>query len=71
MKKYSSRFTVEDKMRESKASKEQIEKRRQLLEEYAMWCADNDKMHQEEKPERLELRRGECSSLGYSTVRFS
>lgn len=53
-------------MRESKASKEQIERRRQLLEDHALWCAALDKQYQEEKEVRMELRSGEwnCDIFG-------
>ena len=46
-------------MRESKASKEQIEKRRQLLEEHANWVDDIAVAFEEEKEMRMALRDGE------------
>ena len=56
MKKYNATFSLEDKMRESKASKEQIDKRRTQLEEYDSWRLKCDRRYSEEKPQRLKLR---------------
>jgi len=51
-------FQLEDKMRESKASKEQIEKRQELLADFEEWRAELDYFYEDEKETRLELRRG-------------
>ena len=47
-------------MRESKASKEQIERRRQLMEDYATWCSELALIYEEEREMRIELRDGKC-----------
>ena len=60
MKKYSQKFSVEDRMRESKASREQIERRRQLMSDYEEWAAELRGRFRQEKSERLELRNGGC-----------
>jgi translation initiation factor 3 subunit B len=56
MKKYNTMFGIEDKMRESKASKEQIEKRRSEMESFKQWQQICDKRYREEKMQRLKLR---------------
>ncbi|ELT99648.1 hypothetical protein CAPTEDRAFT_163351 [Capitella teleta] len=58
MKKYNARFAVEDKMRESKVSKEQIEARKLMNEEWNTWRAQCAAHYASEKEERLALRRG-------------
>ncbi|KAI0236576.1 Eukaryotic translation initiation factor 3 subunit B [Lamellibrachia satsuma] len=58
MKKFNARFAVEDKMRESKASKEQIEHRRNQLEEFKSWRSDLSDRFNAERDARLELRDG-------------
>jgi flagellar motor switch protein FliM len=58
MKKYNARFAVEDKMRESKVSKEQIEARRQMNAEWAEWREFLQERYASEKEDRLALRRG-------------
>ncbi len=45
-------------MRESKASKEQIELRRQQMEDYQKWVEQKQMDFEEEKEERLALRNG-------------
>lgn len=58
MKKYNAMFGLEDRMRESKASKEQIEKRRAQMEEHDGWVASCVRRHRGLKARRLELRGG-------------
>lgn len=58
MKKYHATFALEDKMRESKASKEQIERRQAAMDEYAAWRRSVLELHETEAPERWELRKG-------------
>merc|ERR1711868_85970 len=58
IKKYYPTFALEDKMRESKASKEQIDRRQEQLAEYNEWRSELDYYYEEDKEIRLELRRG-------------
>ena len=59
MKRYTTRFSLDDKMRESKASREQIERRRRLMDEYHEWADELKRRFRQDKPQRLELRDGE------------
>jgi len=58
IKKYYPKFQHEDKMRESKASKEQIERRRKLKSDFETWQIMFMKQFAEELERRLELRNG-------------
>jgi len=58
IKRYYQRFQLEDKMRESKASKEQIERRQEMMTSFKKWKAACDRLYAEEKPQRLALRNG-------------
>ena len=58
MKRYTSRFSLDDKMRESKASREEIERRRRLMDEYEGWAAELKKRFRQDKSLRLQLRNG-------------
>jgi len=58
MKKYHATFALEDKMRESKASKEQIERRQMMMDEYNSWRHQVEKLYETELTERHGLRRG-------------
>lgn len=58
MKKYNIQFSIEDKKRESKASKEQKERRRKLHTEHGMWQNEMEERRAEDKRRRLELRCG-------------
>jgi len=58
MKKYNARFSVEDKMRLSIASKEQIEKRRTQKSDFDNWRQECKDRCLETKDERMELRDG-------------
>jgi len=51
-------FALEDKMRESKASKEQIERRQEQMSDFNEWREELNYYFEEEKEIRLELRRG-------------
>lgn len=51
-------FALEDKMRESKASKEQIERRQEQMSEFKEWREELSYYYEEEKELRLDLRRG-------------
>jgi len=56
MKKYNAMFSLEDKMRESKASKEQIEKRKTQMKEFDDLCKVWDARYRKEKSQRIKLR---------------
>ncbi|XP_072044108.1 eukaryotic translation initiation factor 3 subunit B-like [Amphiura filiformis] len=58
MKTYSKQFELKDRMSQSKASKELIEKRQTMIEEYTKYVARLEEQWQEEKQIRLELRSG-------------
>lgn len=57
IKKYSSKFESEDRLRLTRASKEQKEKRRALLKEFDEYRAKRVAQYNEQKPRRLELRK--------------
>jgi len=58
LKKYSDQFNAKDKMRQSKASKELIDKRRALATAFAEWRADAIAAYEEQREKRLALRGG-------------
>ena len=70
MKKYSQKFSVEDRMRESKASREQIERRRQLMSDYEEWANQLLVRFRQEKSQRLKLRNGlsQCFLIFFSCI---
>ncbi|ESN92191.1 hypothetical protein HELRODRAFT_157973 [Helobdella robusta] len=57
MKKYNIQFSIEDKKRETKASKEQIDKRNKQLSEFNLWRSKCVEKFEDEKKRRLQLRR--------------
>ena len=63
LRKYYPRFQLEDKMRESKASKEQIEARRSMMEEYQKWREIVEEDYLAEKEARMALRDGEYNTV--------
>lgn len=65
MKRYSTKFALEDKMRESTASKEQVERRRAQMADYQEWCNKLAERHRADKEKRLQLRRGNVSYCCY------
>lgn len=56
LKKYYPQFESKDRMRQSKASKELIEKRSALMEKFNSYREQKIKEYLESKPRRLELR---------------
>jgi translation initiation factor 3 subunit B len=56
LKKYSAQFESKDRMRQSRASKELIEKRAKLMKEFQEYRAKRIEQWQKEKTSRLELR---------------
>jgi translation initiation factor 3 subunit B len=66
MKKYSAKFALEDKMRESTASKEQVERRRTQLADFDKWRSELQDQYHEEKEQRLELRGGKLLQINCS-----
>ena len=58
LKKYSDQFNAKDKMRQSKASKELVDKRRALANSFLEWRADALAVYEENKEKRLALRGG-------------
>ena len=58
IKRYYGKFQLEDRMRESKASKEQIDQRRKAMEEYRLWRENVEQEFMAEKEERLTFRNG-------------
>jgi len=58
LKKYSDQFNAKDKMRQNKASKELVDKRRALADAFNDWRRDAVAAYEEKKEERLALRGG-------------
>uniref|UniRef100_A0A8D3BII2 Eukaryotic translation initiation factor 3 subunit B n=1 Tax=Scophthalmus maximus TaxID=52904 RepID=A0A8D3BII2_SCOMX len=58
LKKYSKIFEQKDRLSQSKASKELVDKRRTMMEEYHSYRETTQQMYQEQKSARLELRGG-------------
>lgn len=61
LKKYYPQFESKDRMRQSKASKELIEKRAALMEKFNSYRQERIKEYLENKPRRLELRNRKYS----------
>ncbi|KAL7297840.1 hypothetical protein TKK_0008872 [Trichogramma kaykai] len=57
LKKYSSQFESKDRLRLTRASKELIEKRHQLMKEFEAYRAGRVEQHNNQKKRRLELRQ--------------
>lgn len=66
MKKYSSQFEVQDKMRFSKASREIIEKRQKQMATFTEYRKKLIEKYQENKEERLKLRSGKLWGMSLS-----
>uniref|UniRef100_A0A8C5E874 Eukaryotic translation initiation factor 3 subunit B n=1 Tax=Gouania willdenowi TaxID=441366 RepID=A0A8C5E874_GOUWI len=58
LKKYSKIFEQKDRLSQSKASKELVDKRRTMMEEYHRYRETAQQVYQEQKTIRLELRGG-------------
>uniref|UniRef100_A0A673NIX5 Eukaryotic translation initiation factor 3 subunit B n=1 Tax=Sinocyclocheilus rhinocerous TaxID=307959 RepID=A0A673NIX5_9TELE len=58
LKKYSKIFEQKDRLSQSKASKELVDKRRSMMEEYRKYRERAVDMYNEQRPLRLELRGG-------------
>ncbi|XP_022916971.1 eukaryotic translation initiation factor 3 subunit B [Onthophagus taurus] len=56
LKKYYAQFESKDRMRQSKASKELIEKRAALMEKFSSYRQERIRDYNKQKPRRLELR---------------
>ena len=70
IKKYYPSFQLEDKMRESKASKEQIEKRRELMETHDKWVQTTMEDWEKEQDLRIELRGVDTDNHEYDNEDF-
>merc|ERR550519_2243641 len=58
LKKYSDQFNAKDKVRQSKASKELMMKRRSLMEDFQAWREDMKSVYEKSIDRRMELRNG-------------
>uniref|UniRef100_A0A8B9KCC8 Eukaryotic translation initiation factor 3 subunit B n=1 Tax=Astyanax mexicanus TaxID=7994 RepID=A0A8B9KCC8_ASTMX len=58
LKRYSKIFEQKDRLSQSKASKDLVDKRRGMMDEYRTYREAAMKMYQEQRPLRLELRGG-------------
>ncbi|XP_028825038.1 eukaryotic translation initiation factor 3, subunit Ba [Denticeps clupeoides] len=58
LKKYSKIFEQKDRLSQSKASKELVDKRRTMMEDYRKYREAAQQMYQEQRPLRLQLRGG-------------
>lgn len=58
LKHYSEKFNAADRIRETKASKELIEKRRKLMDDFGSFRTRSSKRYAEQKSQRLALRNG-------------
>jgi len=58
LKKYTDQFNAKDKMRQNKASKELVDKRRALADAFNDWRRDAVAAYEEKREERLALRGG-------------
>lgn len=58
MKKYSTQFEIKDKMSQTKASKEMIEKRRKMLADFRQYRADKEQEYAQYRERRIALRDG-------------
>nr|CAG4642331.1 EOG090X01UY [Evadne anonyx] len=78
LKKYSAQFEVKDRLKMSKASKELVEKRRKLMQEYEDWRKKKQEQYAAERSSRIELRNnvdtdeteGRGGELEEETVEF-
>ncbi|KAJ7527924.1 hypothetical protein O6H91_16G076300 [Diphasiastrum complanatum] len=61
LKKYSKRYEVEDQESSIILSTQEMESRRKVIDEWKSWVAEWQRLHEEEKPLRQELRDGEPS----------
>lgn len=69
LKKYYAQFESKDRMRQTKASKELIEKRSALMEKFNAYRKDRVKEWMEHKHRRLELRKSKSYVCFYFIVR--
>ena len=58
LKHYSEKFNAADRIRETRASKELLEKRRKLMDEFSSFRSSSGKRYALQKAKRVELRRG-------------
>ena len=58
LKRYQKEFEIKDRMSQTKASKEMIEKRRSLFNEFSQFREKHHRVFHETKQQRLDLREG-------------
>lgn len=70
IKKYSAKFESEDRLRLTRASKEQKEKRRGLMKEFEEYRSKRIAQYNEQKPRRLELRKSKSKIINFFKIIF-
>jgi len=66
LKRYYAQFESKDRMRQSKASKELVEKRAALMEKFSQYREEQIKRWEASKPRRLALRnRNSCNIISW------
>ncbi|XP_074648217.1 eukaryotic translation initiation factor 3 subunit B-like [Tubulanus polymorphus] len=72
MKKYSAQFEVKDRMSQTKASKELIERRQKKVDEFLKYREQVMAEYQEQKPQRMALRGGiDTDDISNDTENFT
>jgi translation initiation factor 3 subunit B len=63
LKNYSSQFDIKDRMALSKVSKDLLEKRKTLINEFQTYRQRNETLHNKTKQKRIELRNADTDNI--------